>query len=134
MEKLISIVFALSLLCFSTNAGAATTKVYVAKLSEDSTNITAAVLENSIGTITYSRIEEGRYRLTCSQCFTDETKIVGLRSFHLVSGGKYYVYWEDEIEITGNSLVIQTYGQSGVLSDNILSWDDFRIEVYPPDI
>lgn len=50
------------------------------------------------------------------------------------NGGKYRVYWDDESENSGDSLILETYNSGGLLSDNQLSSTDVRIVVYEPDV
>lgn len=106
-------------------------ETYIAKLSQGSqVPEVIAELENSIGTVTYTRIEEGRFRLTCGGAFPDETKISGLREFHFTDNGKYRLFWDDETESAGDSLILETYNHEGSLSDNILSVTEIHVAVY----
>lgn len=126
--------FALLALLFAPSVMAATPKTYIAKLSQGSGTPEALEIENTLGVVTYSRIEEGRFRLICSQCFPDETKVLGLREFHFTdTNGKYLLEWDDEGG-NGDSLILTTYTSNGVLSDNILSLTEIRIVVYPSDV
>lgn len=112
-------------------------KTYVAKISQDSGApfVYRDPLENTLGEVTWERITEGRFRMVCLGCFPYEGKVVGLREFHFMDGGgKYRFYWDDESENPGDSLILETYNASGVLSDNLLSLTEIRIIVYASDV
>jgi hypothetical protein len=52
-------------------------KVYTAILTQSGENApTATVLENTIGTVTYSYITIGQYGINCSTCFTENKTIL----------------------------------------------------------
>lgn len=130
LKKLTLTIITLTLM-LSTALASVPPKIYDAKLTQDSSRPEVVIeLENTLGSVTYERIEEGRFRLTCEQCFPDETKVSGLREFHFTdTQGKYLLEWDDEGG-NGNSLILTTYNAQGVLSDNILSVTEIRIAVY----
>lgn len=56
------------LICGTVDA-ATPPKVYTVKISQDSgAPYLVSEMENTLGTVGYSRIEEGRFRITCSGC------------------------------------------------------------------
>jgi hypothetical protein len=106
-------------------------KTYIAKLTQGSQDPEViAELENSLGSVSFTRIEEGRFRLTCAGAFPDEAKISGLREFHFTDNGKFRLFWDDETESSGDSLILETYNHAEQLSDNILSVTEIRVAVY----
>lgn len=111
-------------------------QIFTVKISQDSSApYLVSELENTIGSVSYERITEGKFRLVCIGAFPDERKVLGLREFHFMDGGgKYRVYRDDEAENPEDSLIIETYGANGELSDNQLSSTELQIVVFPPDV
>lgn len=108
--------------------------VYVAKLTQSGQFApTATVLENTFGgELVWTYIVEGRYRVTLEGAFTDEIKIVGLREYRITENlGRWRLFWDDEQETQGNSLILETYNADGVLSNGRLSLTEVTIKVYP---
>lgn len=108
--------------------------IYVAKLTQSGTLApTATVLENTLGgTLVWTYIEEGRFRVILAGAFTDENKIMGLREYRITENlGRWRLFWDDEQETQGDSLILETYNDSDVLCNSRLSLTEVTIKVYP---
>jgi hypothetical protein len=124
---------------YSNGELASTPLVYAANLtSQDSSTTYAKVTENTIGPITFERLQAGRYRLSNDGfvSFTYEKTNVFLNSWNLTGGGKGIIDWE----ITSPSTIEIVAQSFEVTPDPVINYDhndgllyekSIKIEVYP---
>ena len=87
---------------------------------------TAKVLKNTIGDITWSRYDYGRYRATLNGAFTIDKTFLNANMLKSVGYNGFLV----ESSPTLNFIEFTTYGIYGYLDDNVLSYIPIEIRVY----
>lgn len=102
-------------------------KVYSAILSQTGTNApTAIVLENTIGSISFSYIIPGMYNITSSGQFTFGKTIIYGNSI-ITSNGESVAY----AYIGTNNCQVVTRDANGTSTNDILGYNFVEIRVYP---
>jgi hypothetical protein len=111
----------------TSSGGGASYLVYTALLTQSGTDApVATVLENTIGTVSYSYNDLGWYSANCTSCFTDDKSIAivqnveGTTAITFISGGfsstsQLYIYSLDD----------------GINADDVLVDRWIEIRVYP---
>ena len=117
---------------FATATSSTNYKVYTALLNQTGGNApVATVLQNTLGTISFTYIESGKYSVNSSGLFTLNKTMLMITSFGKFEGGiiNTYRFLNTISDNTDSSLVIYVAGTMGGVND-ILVNTPIEIRVY----
>lgn len=100
--------------------------IYRALISQVATDPTVIVLENTIGTIVWTKTGTGIYAGTLTGAFTADKTFMLLQPNFITVPSHCSIYW-----VSANAIGMQTMDNTNALSDGLLTKTSLEILVYP---